>query len=478
MPERSTPAKRYERLEDRIRALIAQGVYPAGKKIPSVRRMGAQEGVSVTTVLEAYSRLEAAGLLEVRPQSGYYVRATNGAGFATPRTTQPAAEARPVTRSDFISRLFHDANDQSLVQFGAAVVHPSMMPLKALSRLMTRISRETPEAASGYDFPPGHLPLREIIARRAAACGCTFSPDDVLTTFGCSEALTVCLRAVTAPGDLVAVESPTYYKYLELFEWLQLRVLELPTSPDTGIAVEAVEDAVRHRGAKALVVVPNFSNPLGALMPDAKKAALAQLASEYDFPLVEDDIYGDLASGGLRPKPIKAFDTTSHVMLCASFSKTLPPGYRVGWAVPGRYHARVLHLKRAMTSAAAGTLPQMVLAEFARSGAYDRHLRTLRRQLGDLRAQHARTISDVFPPGTRLTRPKGGHLLWVEFPPGFDAVALHARALAHHISIAPGPMFTLSGDYGNCVRLNVGHPWDARVEHALEVLGRLAGEGG
>ena len=288
------------------------------------------------------------------------------------------------------------------------------------------------------------------------------------------EALHLCLRAVTRPGDTVLVETPSYYGILQLIESLGLRALEIAANPGTGIDLALLDAALRQSRVAACLLVPTFSNPLGSLMPDEAKKELVLLLARREIPLIEDDIYGDLHfAPSARPRPAKAFDRHGLVMLCASFSKTLAPGYRVGYAVPGRFREQVERLKFAQTVGTA-TLPQMAIADFLENGGYDRHLRRLRRSLADQVTRTSDAIIEHFPPGTRISRPQGGFVLWVEMPPGKSALDLHARALEQKISIAPGPIFSAKQRFTSSLRVSAGFPWSEKLAQSIATLGDIA----
>jgi len=322
-------------------------------------------------------------------------------------------------------------------------------------------------------MPPGCLALREQLARRSLDWGCPLSPDELIITCGAAEAVSLCLSAVARRGDTVAVESPTYYGILQAIEAQGLRALEIPTHPRLGLELGALEAALHKRKVAAVIVVPSFSNPLGGCMPEENRQRLVALLAARGIPLIEDDIYGDLHFGPVRPRPAKAHDREGLVMLCGSFSKTLAPGYRVGWVAPGRLREKVELLKYSHTMANP-TLPSLALAAFLRGGGYDRHLRALRRQLEAQVRRMGEAVGEHFPEGTCVTRPEGGTLLWVELPRQVDALELHTRALAAGIGIAPGPLFSAQKRYGHCIRLSCGFPWSPRLEAALATLGSLA----
>jgi DNA-binding transcriptional MocR family regulator len=316
------------------------------------------------------------------------------------------------------------------------------------------------------------------IARRAAESGCGFGPDDIVITDGCQEALNLALRAVAKAGDIIAIESPAFFGTLQAIESLGMQALEIPSDPDTGISLEALTLALDRWPVKAVTVVSNFSNPTGSLMPDGHKSRLVKMLAARGIPFIEDDIYGDLAHGRERPRAAKAYDREGNVLLCSSFSKSIAPGYRVGWIVPGRWRKQVEHLKYVGTMANA-TLPQLAIADYLADSRYERHLARMRRTSADNLARLLAGINRYFPAGTRTSHPKGGFMLWVELPEGRtktpDTMVLYEKALASGISFTPGRLFSPQGKYGNCLRLAAALPWNARVEGALAELGRLAG---
>jgi DNA-binding transcriptional MocR family regulator len=299
--------------------------------------------------------------------------------------------------------------------------------------------------------------------------------DEVVTTIGAMEALHLCIRAVVRPGDTVAVESPAYYGVLQLLEELGLRVLEVPANARTGLDIDLLADGIRRHDVKAVFSVTNFSNPLGALMPDEAKRDLVRLVTRCRVPLIEDDIYGDLHFGDARPMPAKAYDREGWVLLCSSFSKTIAPGYRVGYAVPGRFRERVERLKFTQT-VGSPSLPQLAVADFLENGGYARHLARLRRRLADQVEQTRASIARHFPEGTRVSRPQGGFVLWVQLPAGTSALSLHTRALAEGISIAPGPIFSAKGRFTSSIRISCGQPWSDALDGSIQTLGRLAAD--
>jgi DNA-binding transcriptional MocR family regulator len=464
----------YHQLADQIHDLIRAGTLRAGDRVPSVRRLSHQQRVSVSTVLQAYQRLEDIGVIEARPQSGYYVRRQNG-GVQEPEPSRPPKRALNVEVNDLVDAVLTHASDPGFITFGSACASPELFQLERVRRVLSTRARRDRNALGRYGLPPGTERLRRAIARRALEWGCHTDHRDIVTTTGCMEAINLALRVVTKPGDLVALESPTYYGFLQILQSLGLRALEIPTHPRSGISLEALELALTEHPVKAVLVMPNVSNPIGASMSDAAKKRLVELLAAKGVPLIEDHIYAELQFGGAAPRPAKAFDRSGNVMLCSSFSKTLAPGLKAGWIEPGRWRDSVRLLKF-MSSGGANELIELAVAELIESGGYERSLRGLRRRF-EQQVDGARgVIAESFPKGTRVTRPSGAYIVWVELPKGCDTIAMFDKLVERGITIGPGPMFSASQRYRNCMRLSVGQLWGERHERALREVGRLAEE--
>jgi DNA-binding transcriptional MocR family regulator len=462
----------YVELAGSLQTLIEQGTLRPGHRVPSVRRMSLQRDVSIATVLQAYTVLENRGYLEARPQSGYYVRARAPFMSPEPRMAKPMAKPSYVGVNDLTAEIMDRSMSSDFMPFGAACPHHSLFPNKKLARLLGSVVRRDPTLVGKHAVNWGFEPLTREISRRYLQGGVPLAHDELVVTVGCSEALNLCLRAVTKPGDTVAIETPAYFGFLEIIQSLNLRALEIPTSSREGICLDELRDAIKQNDVKALLIMPNFHNPLGSLMPDDKKKKLYELLCEFDLPAIEDDIYADTHFGDMRPKPLKALDRDGRVMLCSSFSKTLAPSFRVGWAAPGRYLERVRRLKFTNTMGTPVIL-QKTIAEFLRDGGYDHHLRSLHRTYQQQLHLTAQTMLRCFPDGTRYSRPQGGNFIWVELPPKVDTLKLHHEALKHRINTAPGVLFSVKNRYNNCMRMSCGVPWSDEVEASLHKLGEL-----
>lgn len=462
----------YRRLAGKIIKQINSGVLRTGERIPAVRKMSVLERVSISTVMQAYLTLEGRGYVEARPQSGYYVRFRRESFLPEPKTSKPSGAVKKVALNNLLAKGQAAMLDGSFVPLGAAMPAPELLPTAKLNRIAAALSRRAVRAVSSYNLPPGNLELRRQLAKRSLDWGCALAPEDLVLTMGATEAMSLCLRAVTNPGETIAVESPTYFGVLQLAESLRLKVVEIPMNPRSGMCLDSLEILLRQNKIAACVGILNYNNPLGSLMPDENKRRLVRMLAEKEIPLVENDVYGDLHFGEVRPHTAKSFDQSGLVLLCSSFSKTLAPGYRVGWTAPGKFIAEVEKLQLVSTLSTPA-LPQMTIAEFLQSGLYDPHLRQLRTTFAAQIERTAHAVAEYFPPNTKITRPQGGFVLWIELPKNVDSTKLQAAALAENISINPGALFSASGKYRNFIRVSCGHPWSDKFDEAAKTLGRL-----
>lgn len=463
---------KYIEVAERIETLIEKKVFKIGDKLLSVRALSKEQGISLSTAFQAYYLLESKGLVEARPQSGYYVRRSPEHVLELPNVSEPPDDAIPVSVDDMINSVYVDLNSKNLTNFSMAAPAYSLLPIAKLNKAVTHVLRESPTSCLHYEHIQGNVELRKQIAKQAFNWGGSPSENDIVVTAGCVEALSLCIKAITKPGDAVALESPTYFALFQVMESNGLKVVEIPTDPITGIDIDYLAQAIPKFDIKACLVVNNFNNPLGSCMPDDRKKYLVDMLAKKEIPLIEDDIYGELYFGKTRPKTCKSFDKKGLVLHCASFSKSLAPGYRIGWAIPGRFKERVIRLKR-MHTVSTNTLTQAAVADFLSKGRYELHLRHLRKALHTQCLRYMQAVVEYFPEDIRITRPQGGFTLWVEMNKKINAYKLHKRALKHNIGIAPGQIFSSHGDFENCFRISYGEPWSPKIDEGLKTLGKL-----
>ncbi len=463
----------YLQIADRLEKMIHDETLRIGDKLPSVRLLSTEYGISMGTAFQSYYHLEAKGLIEARPKSGYYVR-FNQKRFPQMPAVKTAVMEEPqhVSVADMISAVFKNITSTDLVNFSIAAPPVELLPVARLSKSVMHALRSSGNGCIVYEHIQGNRELRTQVARLAFNWAGKISADDVVITAGCMEALVMCLKAVTQPGDTVAIENPTYFGIFQAIESLGLKVVEIPADPVSGIDLVYLEQVFKKIPVKACVFVPNFNNPLGCCMPDSNKKALVQLITAYRIPLIEDDIYGELYFGKQRPKTCKTFDKEGWVLQCASVSKSVAPGYRIGWAIPGRFTAQVTRIKL-MHTVTGNTLTQAAMAHFLSIGRYEYHLKNLRKVLHTQCLRYMQGIIDHFPVNTRVSRPQGGFVLWVQLDKKVNSYLLYQQAMKHNIAISPGQIFSVQGTYSNCLRISYSNPWNEKTEEGVRTLGNL-----
>lgn len=471
--------KRYEQVANYIGDQINSGLLKAGERIFSVRQCARELGVSISTVIRGYELLQDRMLIESRPHSGFYVRQQLKLP-QTPETSSPQQCPVTVNMGQLAIEILQNMRNQNLIQLAVALPKIDVPAIAQLNRITAKIAREqshtnqviTTDNLADYDSPLGNKTLRRKIAQRLLNGGVNVHPDEIVITSGCQEALVLSLNAVTKAGDTVAVESPSYYGMLQAIEALGLKALEIPTDAKTGISLSALELAIREWSISACVLAPNYSNPLGSKMPNHRKKKLVTMLETAEIALIEDDINAELTYDQQRPTAIKSYDQSGNVLLCSSLSKTLSPGLRVGWVVPGRWLERVQHLKFC-NSGANATITTLTAVRYLATGTYDRHLRKMRQYYKQKRDYFLQLAAQYFPQDIRITHPQGGFILWIRLPQGVDSIRLYHRAMKENIAIAPGILFSIGQQYHQFIRINYGQESRQNLEKATILLGRL-----
>ena len=463
---------RYRTVENHILALVDGEQLKPGERLPSLRSLSRQLHVSISTVSQAYLELEKKGVIAARERSGFFLKI--GAKRLPPPPSRPRPALVPTysQRSGLIQTVLKALGNRNLLPFGVVCPAAQLLPAKALTRSLTTALREQGAAALDYAPVNGDTGLRRQIALRALEAGIRVDPDEVLVTSGAMEGLSIALRALTRPGDNVLIQSPSYFCFLQLLEDCGLRGIEIPSATG-GIDPRDLRQAVERFAIKAAILVPNFNNPDGSLTGNAAKREIVEILAERRIPLVEDDVYGDLHFCGERPRTCKSFDQDGDVILCSSFSKTLAPGYRIGWMLPGRHLGKALEIKTS-TNICTATPNQLAVAAYLRDGHYERHLGRVRRALHSQMEALLPSIHRHFPPETRADFPQGGASVWVELPAGIDAVAYFYQARQLGIGLAPGPIFSPQDKYNNFIRLSCTGIWNEALENGVAALGELA----
>jgi DNA-binding transcriptional MocR family regulator len=460
----------YLKIANTIQEQIFSETLKIGDKLPSIRAFQKLYNVSMNTIKQAFLELESKSLIESRPKSGFYVSKTSNRKLLIPSMNKLKLSKQKTTSEDLITKVFDSLSDKDITRFSIGVPDPSLLPIAKLNKGLAKVVRNLAESGTSYEPVQGSANLRRNVAKWAIVLEGKLTEDDFVTTSGAMNAIFNCLMAVTKRGDTIAIESPVYFGIIQIAQNMGLNIIELPTHPTTGVDLEALKKVI-HK-VDVCCFMSNFSNPLGSLMPDAHKEELVKMLTHHNIPLIEDDLYGNLFFGTVRPKPCKYYDEAGIVMWCGSVSKTLAPGYRVGWVAPGKFKDKIITQKMAQT-VCMPSLYQEVIADFLEHGRYDHHLRNLRSTLYTNSLHFQRTIEDHFPENTKISQPQGGSFLWLELDKSIDTAVLYDTAIQQKIGFAPGRIFTQHDQYNNCMRLNFGLEWKEKVELDLKRLGQL-----
>ncbi len=429
--------------------------------------------MSLTTVYRAYIELETRGLVEPRAKSGFFTTRPLEKKLPTPDSLIGPQKPRKVCINTLVGEMHTSISNPSVLPLGAAAPSPELLPTRQfLRQVKARDQTDMQNILTCSENPSGSPELRRLIAKRSLAFRLDVGKDDIIVTNGCMEAIHLCLRAVAEPGDTILVESPTFHCFLQLIEDLNMLALEIPTHSESGADIAEMEQSVDRHKVSACILNPNFQNPSGSVMPDDNKRAVVKMLAKRGIPIIEDDVYGDIYFGKSRPSTLKSYDAKGLVLYCSSFSKTLAPGLRVGWAIPGIYADVVKRYKMNSTITTA-MLNQELISEFLCGSSYDRHLRRLRNAVSRCVGETTKCIGRYFPEGTKISSPKGGLVLWVQLPSRARGMQVHRIALEKNIAVFPGDIFSICDDYSQYIRINCANPWSKEMEQALKQLGQI-----
>lgn len=466
--------KLYEKFASELIELIRNGTLKGSEKLPSIRQASKRYGISQATVIEAYYLLETQGIIYAKERSGFYVQPTFNHTLKTPTQIEKATQTTEVNVSNLIFATLQNDKDSDTIPFGTAFPSPMMFPLAELAQSMNKAMRHLTQSSNELieDMPSGNPELIRQIELRYRLGGTAVSPDEIIITNGAIEALSLSLQAITQAGDLIAIESPSFYVTLQLLERLQLKAIEIPVDPISGMDISVLADSLDRFNIKAVVLMTNFQNPLGVSLSSEKRQHLMQLIQQHQLPTLIDDVYGELYFSKTITASLKSLDETGLIIHCSSFSKCLAPGFRIGWLAGGKFTEAIERLKL-MSTISPSVPAQLAIAYYLQRNHYDRHLQRLRYQLVLSQRLMLSAIARYFPSNTAVTEPSGGYFLWVELDEKVNTLELYKKALEHKISIAPGPIFSASHKFQHCIRLNYGMQWTTETEEAIKQLGLI-----
>lgn len=462
----------YKKIATTINQQIDREILQPGDRLPSIRRLSQELKVSIGTVQAAYATLEDQGLVIPKPRSGYYVKMHQALSIAPPEAAPSFSSPKGVSVLETAISVMQSATLPNLIQMGSAIPNVQGSAIKHLHKELKRHVHKVPNYE---EHPQGFQPLRRQIARRSISAGGSIHPDEIVVTAGCQEALTIALRCIARPGDVIAVESPCYYGALLALEVLDLKVVEVPVSPADGLHIADLKSALKKWPIKGILLNPAFSNPSGYLCSDFQKRELIRLITRYDIGLIEDDVFAELSFLSNRPRSIQSYDRDGRVIYCSSISKTVSSDLRIGWMAPGRYLDQAKAIKY-ISTLSTQCHTQFALSDFLATSRIDRHIRSLSWEYAKKQRLLVREIGRLFPGNTNVTQPKGGFLCWVKLPEEIDGLALYYAALKEGITVAPGEIFSSTDRFTNYIRLNYAVASDEQIRFSVKTIARLIAE--
>ena len=310
----------YLNIAKHIEQQIDKDVLKVGDKLPSIRMICRQHGVSMSTAQFAYYELERKSLVESRPQSGYYVTNTFKRKLEMPGQSNPANKQHGQPEKNLFEKVRSNAGEKNMVLFSHGIPAEELLPVAKLNKGMLQAMRQLQGSGTMFEPVEGNHKLRRQVAKWSFLWKGNLAEEDIITTAGCINALSYCMMAIAKSGDTIAVESPCFYGILQLAQSLGLRVIELPTNPQTGVDIDGLRNVIKKNKIAFCLFVSNFNNPLGSLMPDENKKEAVKLLQHHNIPLIEDDLYGDVYFGNSRPTCCKTYDESGMVLLCSSVS--------------------------------------------------------------------------------------------------------------------------------------------------------------
>ncbi|CAG68854.1 putative bifunctional protein [Includes: putative transcriptional regulator (GntR family); putative amino transferase] [Acinetobacter baylyi ADP1] len=458
------PMYKSDQLAHQLKSLIEKNIWKAHTKLPSLREQVESSGFSLMTVMNAYQKLEAQGLIYSKEKSGYFVAEQTKPALDSASTLAPKIEI-----NSSVFKYLKSIQTPNLVSLGSAFPDSELLlPIK-LRQIVSQLARYPKSYDQTTNLPPGNLALRKIIAQRYCMQGIPTQADDIVITSGGLDALNLSLQALTQPGDYIVLQQTTFYGAWQAAERLGLKVITVPEHAHCGIDVDAFEQLILHYPVKVCWMMFNAHNPLGFTVSEEIKFKIAKLLHQHHIHLIEDDVYEELFDGLNKPLPMKYYDQNNLVMHCSSFSKTLGAGFRVGWVYAGKYSEHIQHLQL-MSTISANTLVQNALVEFLSSHHYEKHLRSLRLKLKKNKKRFYHYLKQNLPTQCRIHYELGGYFLCIMLPEQASSEEIYKTLLNQNIAVAPSILFNYSQQHQQFIRINCSFDWSNHIQSALDVL--------
>ncbi len=378
----------------------------------------------------------------------------------------------PADGTDAVGAILQAAADPKIISFAGGLPAPELFPVKEMKAAVDKVFEEHGQEAMQYGAAKGVTALREVIQQHVKEKENVDSElDNVLVTTGSEQALDLVGKAFVEPGDTVLVEQPTYLCTLDVFSSYGANFASVEMDED-GMKMDALEEALKaNPNTKLIYTVPNFQNPTGRTMTEERRKQLAELAEKYDVYVLEDNPYGEIRFAGQHVPAVKSFDKSGHVFYMSTFSKTLAPGFRLGWLVADKAVVNKLTVLKQSADLHTDNLAQFAVAQFFADNDVDAHVKEISALYGKRKDLMLEGIKKYFPEGVKYTDPEGGMFLWVEVPGVDDTVELFKECLEHDVAFVPGDPFFAGEVQPGAFRLNYSNMKEDQIEVGLKRLG-------
>jgi len=455
---------KYITIARQVIASIERGHIEANSKLPSLRDFCQLHHISMTTALACYRYLEQHGYVIAEYKKGYYVQSQKAEkgiiNFPIFQSAVTTKITRPELRADLIG-----ITSLATAQLDSKLIDDAL--LKRSFRAMTKQA----DFNLKYDEVQGSQKLREQLSKHFSSQGFLCPHEDLVITHGCLDAVLIALECVSKPGDVIAITSPCYSGLIDLLSVLDRAILEIPSTAE-GLELMQLEQAMKGKKITACLLTANHQNPTGHSLSNQQKQQLVELATQHNIPIIEDDVFREISHQRTIPLPLKYFDQHGWVIWCGSVSKTLAPGLRVGWCLPGRYKNRFIQ-QRIIRTLGHNQPIQLALADYIANGYYETHVKKINRAISAHCADYIKFLQDNLPGKSEVFIPNGGLVLWIKLPK-VDTQKLATMLLKQGVHITPGNLFSTTELYQDCVRLNIGVIPSREIYLQLELLCKLA----
>ncbi|HEY0736661.1 MAG TPA: PLP-dependent aminotransferase family protein [Herpetosiphonaceae bacterium] len=468
--ERRSQRPLYLQLVEQIQERIRSGALPAGSRLPPIRQLASELGLTRLTVHNAYAELQADGWIESFVGRGSYV--AERPGVKAQMRPSPVLPPVPLLRPGALAEIMRLAHQPEMISFAQAAPAQETFPVREFGRMIQHVVAQDGAAIFDYGSSQGEMALREQLALYLLDRSIQAPVEEIMVVAGAQQGMDIVLRALLSPGDTILVEQPTYLGMIERMQVQGLKLVAVPID-EQGIRPDALETAITQHQPRLLYTIPTFHNPTGVCMTPERQEALLDIAQRYSLPVLEDDIYGPLSYDGPPPTPLKARDTTGLVIYLTSFSKVLMPGIRLGLLSASSPLLEALVAVKRLSDMHSPQVTQRALAEYLARGHFAAHLRTTKALYRERRDAMAASLQRYFPSDATWTVPSGGLCFWVGLPPGLRSTDLYESALEHGVAFGPGQVFFPEQSVQGFMRLAFAAcPLEA-IERGIQILGEL-----